>query len=74
MDEPIIVPCPVCGAEDERAGIEKHTARPWGSNVAGEMLPAGESFMCIDTNCGFYVEVNRQGVLESMFKRMSGEH
>ena len=39
----------------------------------GKQLPAGESFSCADNiGCGFYVEVNRQGVLKDLFSCSSG--
>ena len=69
-----MIACPICGCEDETAGIELHGPRKWGSNNGGKQIPAGESFSCADNiGCGFYVEVNRQGVLAPLFSKDSGE-
>ena len=69
MDDPIIIACPICGCEDETAGIKLHGQR----KLPNMTLPPGESFSCADNiGCGFYVEVNRQGVLEPLFSKISG--
>jgi len=60
--------CPSCG--QFTCTFSEHDGRSYGGYKVGDpkAIPPGESFQCDDTvSCGFYVEINRRGVLLKMF-------